>query len=75
MLNPNEKIDTINVAEEVWRSLLDYPLSVIISRALTDTRAGLKPSPRRYPYPMPQSLLYSERRPYECCTIFGTSHH
>src|SRR5207253_1586430 len=34
MLNPNEKIEPINVAEEVSRSFLDYSMSVIISRAL-----------------------------------------
>ena len=34
MLNPNEKIEPVNVAEEVSRSFLDYSMSVIISRAL-----------------------------------------
>ena len=30
MYNPNEKIEPINVAEEVSRSFLDYSMSVII---------------------------------------------
>jgi len=52
MLNPNEKIEPINVAEEVSRSFLDYSMSVIISRALPDARDGLKPSQRRILYAM-----------------------
>src|SRR3982751_6001276 len=47
MFNPNEKVEPINVAEEVSRSFLDYSMSVIISRALPDARDGLKPSQRR----------------------------
>ncbi len=43
----NEKIDTINVADEMKNSFLDYSMSVIISRALPDARDGLKPSQRR----------------------------
>ena len=52
MYNPNEKIELINVAEEVSRSFLDYSMSVIISRALPDARDGLKPSQRRILYAM-----------------------
>ena len=32
----NEKIQSINVAEEIKASFLDYSMSVIISRALPD---------------------------------------
>ena len=47
MLNPNEKIEPINVAEEVSRSFLDYAMSVIVARAIPDVRDGLKPVQRR----------------------------
>ena len=36
-----EKIDPINVADEIKNSFLDYSMSVIISRALPDARDGL----------------------------------
>ena len=52
MYNPNEKIEPINVAEEIKNSFLDYSMSVIISRALPDARDGLKPSQRRILYAM-----------------------
>ena len=43
----NEKVQKINVADEIKNSFLDYSMSVIISRALPDARDGLKPSQRR----------------------------
>ena len=71
MLNPNEKIEPVNVAEEVSRSFLDYSMSVIISRALPDARDGLKPSQRRILYAMQQLSLYPGRKPYKCAKICG----
>ena len=71
MLNPNEKVEDINVAEEVSRSFLDYSMSVIISRALPDARDGLKPSQRRILYAMQQLSLYPGRKPYKCAKICG----
>ncbi len=71
MYNPNEKIEPINVAEEVSRSFLDYSMSVIISRALPDARDGLKPSQRRILYAMQQLSLYPGRKPYKCAKICG----
>jgi DNA gyrase subunit A len=69
--NANEKIEPINVAEEVSRSFLDYSMSVIISRALPDARDGLKPSQRRILYAMQQLSLYPGRKPYKCAKICG----
>src|SRR5216110_3153536 len=71
MLNPNEKIEPVNVAEEVSRSFLDYSMSVIISRALPDARDGLKPSQRRILYAMHALLLFPGRKPYKCAKICG----
>ena len=62
MFNPNEKIEPINVAEEVSRSFLDYSMSVIISRALPDVRDGLKPSQRRILYAMHELSLYPPKK-------------
>ena len=71
MLNPNEKVDPVNVAEEVSRSFLDYSMSVIISRALPDARDGLKPSQRRILYAMHDLSLFPGRQHRKCAKICG----
>src|SRR6266705_1103590 len=71
MFNANEKIEPVNVAEEVSRSFLDYSMSVIISRALPDARAGLKPSQRRILYAMHDLSLFPGRQHRKCAKICG----
>src|SRR3954452_13560622 len=71
MYNPNEKVEPINVAEEVSRSFLDYSTSVIISRALPDARDGLKPSQRRILYAMHDLSLFPNRQHRKCAKICG----
>ena len=71
MYNANEKIEPINVAEEVSRSFLDYSMSVIISRALPDARDGLKPSQRRILYAMHDLSLFPNRQHRKCAKICG----
>src|SRR5512132_1360643 len=71
MLNPNEKVEPINVAEEVSRSFLDYSMSVIISRALPDARDGLKPSQRRVLVAMHDLNLAPNRSHRKCAKICG----
>ena len=55
--NPSksEKITSISLVEEMKKSYLDYAMSVIVSRALPDTRDGLKPVHRRILYAMNES--------------------
>jgi DNA gyrase subunit A len=67
----NEKIQKINVADEIKNSFLDYSMSVIISRALPDARDGLKPSQRRILYAMQRLNLYPGRKHYKCAKICG----
>src|SRR6266404_4638097 len=67
----NEKIATINVADEIKNSFLDYSMSVIISRALPDARDGLKPSQRRILYAMHELGLYPPRKHMKCAKICG----
>jgi DNA gyrase subunit A len=69
--NPNEKVEPVNVAEEVSRSFLDYSMSVIISRALPDARDGLKPSQRRILYAMHDLSLFPGRQHRKCAKICG----
>ncbi len=68
---PNEKIDPVNVAEEMSKSFLDYSMSVIISRALPDARDGLKPSQRRILYAMNGLGLQPNRKHSKCAKIVG----
>src|SRR2546427_5653739 len=65
----NEKIDKINVAEEIKNSFLDYSMSVIISRALPDVRDGLKPSQRRILYAMNDLGVMPNRKHIKCAKI------
>ncbi len=71
MPNPNEKIEPIDVAEEMRQSFLDYSMSVIISRALPDARDGLKPSQRRILYAMRQLGVLPGRKHVKCAKIVG----
>src|SRR5436853_7009707 len=71
MYNQNEKVEPINVADEVSRSFLDYSMSVIISRALPDARDGLKPSQRRILYAMHDLSLFPGRQHRKCAKICG----
>src|SRR6187401_1108694 len=71
MYNPNEKIEPINVADEIKNSFLDYSMSVIISRALPDVRDGLKPSQRRILYAMHDLSLFPNRQHRKCAKICG----
>ena len=71
MINPNEKVEPVNVAEEVSRSFLDYSMSVIISRALPDARDGLKPSQRRILFAMHDLSLLPGRQHRKCAKICG----
>src|SRR5215204_1833551 len=69
--NPNEKVQPVNVAEEMSKSFLDYSMSVIISRALPDARDGLKPSQRRILYAMSELGVSPTRKHLKRAKIVG----
>jgi DNA gyrase subunit A len=71
LFSPGERIERINVAEEIRNSFLDYSMSVIISRALPDVRDGLKPSQRRILFAMQRLSLYPGRQHRKCAKICG----
>src|SRR5919206_3912676 len=71
MYNANEKVEPVNVADEVSRSFLDYSMSVIISRALPDARDGLKPSQRRILYAMHELGVLPGRKTLKSARIVG----
>lgn len=46
------------IEQEIQQSYISYAMSVIVSRALPDTRDGLKPVVRRILYAMHEMKLY-----------------
>jgi DNA gyrase subunit A len=54
---------TISIEEEMRRSYLDYAMSVIVSRAIPDSRDGLKPVHRRILWSMHENG-YEWNKPY-----------
>jgi len=66
-----EKIQKVNVAEEIKSCFLDYSMSVIISRALPDVRDGLKPSQRRILFAMSELGVVPGRKHLKCARIVG----
>jgi DNA gyrase subunit A len=71
MYNSNEKLELVDVSEELSKSFLDYSMSVIISRALPDARDGLKPSQRRILFAMENLSLFPGRKHMKCAKICG----
>jgi DNA gyrase subunit A len=71
MYTANEKISTVNVADEMQKAYIDYSMSVIIGRALPDARDGLKPGNRRILYAMRDLGLLSNRNFKKCATVVG----
>ncbi|MGH8047413.1 MAG: DNA gyrase subunit A [Chthoniobacterales bacterium] len=71
MYTQNEKVEKVNVAEEMSKSFLDYSMSVIISRALPDARDGLKPSQRRILVTMNDLGVMPNRKHIKCAKIVG----
>ena len=47
-----DKIEPIDLQEEMQSSYIDYAMSVIVGRALPEVRDGLKPVHRRILYAM-----------------------
>jgi DNA gyrase subunit A len=71
MYSQNEKIEKINVADEMSQSFLAYSMSVIVSRALPDARDGLKPSQRRILFAMSELGVLPNRKHLKCAKIVG----
>ncbi len=71
MYSKNEKVEKVNVADEMSKSFLDYSMSVIVSRALPDARDGLKPSQRRILFAMSELGITPTRKHLKCAKIVG----
>ncbi len=67
----NERINYIEIEQEMKTSFLDYSMSVIVSRALPDVRDGLKPVHRRILYVMHEAGLRHNQAYRKCATVVG----
>ncbi len=66
-----EKIQRINIEEEMKSAYIDYSMSVIVSRALPDVRDGLKPVHRRVLFGMRELGVLSNRSYKKSARIVG----
>lgn len=66
-----ERIERMDIREEMQQSYLTYAMSVIISRALPDARDGLKPSQRRILVAMNDLNLGPAGGRMKCAKISG----
>lgn len=67
----NERVEQLNIQDEMRDSYLTYAMSVIISRALPDVRDGLKPSQRRILVAMNDLNLGPNSHRVKCAKISG----
>lgn len=67
----SDKLDEMNIVEEMETSFLEYSMSVIISRALPDLRDGLKPVHRRILYSMYESGFTPDKQYRKCARAVG----
>ncbi|MBA0124045.1 DNA gyrase subunit A [Haloechinothrix sp. YIM 98757] len=71
-LPPEEdRIEPVDIQQEMQRSYIDYAMSVIVSRALPDVRDGLKPVHRRVLYSMYDNGLRPDRSYVKCSRVVG----
>lgn len=66
-----EKIQDIDVSQEMQDSFLEYAYSVIYARALPDARDGLKPVQRRILYQMSEMGLRPDRGHVKSARVVG----
>ncbi|ALE07520.1 DNA gyrase subunit A [Arthrobacter sp. ERGS1:01] len=67
----HDRVEQIDLQEEMQRSYLDYAMAVIVGRALPDVRDGLKPVHRRVLYAMFDGGYRPERSFNKCARVVG----
>ncbi len=67
----HDRIEGVELQDEMQRSYIDYAMSVIVSRALPDVRDGLKPVHRRVLYAMFDGGYRPDRGYSKCSRIVG----
>jgi DNA gyrase subunit A len=67
----HERLDLVNIEDEMKRAYIDYSMSVIIGRALPDARDGMKPGNRRILYAMNERGWNSSKAYVKCAKVVG----
>lgn len=70
-MSDKERIEQVNIEEEMKSAYIDYSMSVIVSRAIPDVRDGLKPVHRRVMFGMNELGLYYNRSHKKSARIVG----
>jgi DNA gyrase subunit A len=71
LLETDDRIVDVDIAERMEQSFLDYSMSVIVGRALPDVRDGLKPVQRRILFAMWEAGLRPDRPYRKCASAVG----
>jgi len=71
MTTSQERVIPTDLRNEMSRSYLEYAMSVIVGRALPDSRDGLKPVHRRILYAMHELGLTADRPFRKCARVVG----
>ncbi len=69
--NQRDRVERVDLKDEMARSYLDYAMSVIVGRALPDVRDGLKPVHRRVLYSMFEAGYRPDKGYYKSSRIVG----
>ena len=67
----NSKVINSEIVDEMENSMLNYAMSVIVSRALPDVRDGLKPVHRRILYTLHENGLTPDKAYRKCADTVG----
>ena len=70
--NDNTKVINTELVDEMENSMLNYAMSVIVSRALPDVRDGLKPVHRRILYTLHENGLTPDKPYRKCADTVGS---
>lgn len=71
LYNDNSKVINTEICREMENSILNYAMSVIVSRALPDVRDGLKPVHRRILYTLHENGLTPDKAYRKCADTVG----
>ena len=69
--NALDRIERINIEEEMQKAYIDYSMSVIVGRALPDARDGLKPGNRRILFAMKERGWTHAKAFVKCAKVVG----
>src|SRR5512141_3350924 len=68
---PADRVEPVDIQQEMQRSYIDYAMSVIVGRALPEVRDGLKPVHRRVLYAMYDGGYRPDRGYFKCARVVG----